>query len=102
MRKEYDFSNGKRGSVLKSTGAKTRITIRIDDDVLEWFHTRVDEAGGGNYQTMINEALRAFMSREQESLETVIRRVVREELKKAVPPRQKAVPPRQRKSTKAA
>jgi hypothetical protein len=89
MRKEYDFSTGKRGSVLQATGAKTRITIRIDDDVLEWFRTQVDGAGGGNYQTMINKALREFMSREQESLETVVRRVIREELKKAVRPRQR-------------
>lgn len=95
MRKQYDFSTGKRGAIVQATAAKTRITIRIDDDILDWFRSQVDDAGGGNYQTLINEALRSFMTQEQESLETVLRRVVREELRKASP--RKA-----RKTTKAA
>ena len=57
MRKEYDFSKGRRGPVLVSTG-KTRITIMLDDDVIEYFRARA-EAQGTGYQTMINSALRA-------------------------------------------
>jgi hypothetical protein len=55
----------------------------LDDDVLEWFRQQVDEAGGGNYQTLINEALRSYMDRKQESLETTLRRVIRDELRRA-------------------
>ena len=58
--KTYDFSKGVRGPVLRRRG-KTRITIRIDDDVLAWFRAQADAAGGGNYQTMINDLLRAAM-----------------------------------------
>ena len=83
MKKEYDFSKGRRGPVLKVPAGKTRVTIRLDDDVLEWFRERVDEAGGGNYQTLINGALRSFMERKQESLETTLRRVIRDELRRA-------------------
>ena len=61
MRKEYDFSKGRRGAVLRTPPGKTRVTIRLDDDLLDWFRQRVDDAGGGNYQTLINEALRSFM-----------------------------------------
>ena len=80
MRKEYDFSKGKRGAVLKTPPGKTRITIRIDDDVLEWFRARVHAAGGGSYQTLINQALREFMDSTYEPLEDTLRRVLREEL----------------------
>jgi uncharacterized protein (DUF4415 family) len=59
MRREYDFSQGKRGAVLPSSG-KTRITIMLDDDVIEAFRARA-EASGRGYQTMMNEALRAAM-----------------------------------------
>ena len=62
---------------------KTRVTIRLDDDILDWFRQQVDDAGGGNYQTLINEALRAFMRQKQESLETILRRVIRDELRRA-------------------
>jgi uncharacterized protein (DUF4415 family) len=81
MKKEYDFSKGKRGPVLRQRG-KTRITIHIDDDVLEAFRERADAAGRG-YQTMINGALREHLGRSAEpvSAET-IRRIVREELRK--------------------
>jgi hypothetical protein len=58
MKKEYDFSKGKRGPVIPLPSGKLRITIRLDQDVLEWFKARVDAAGGGNYQTMMNDALR--------------------------------------------
>ncbi len=82
MRKQYDFSNGRRGSVLRVPPGKTRVTIRLDDDVLEWFRELVDSAGGGNYQSLINEALRSFMQQKQESLETTLRRVIRDELRR--------------------
>lgn len=81
MRKEYDFSSGKRGAVIPVAKGKTRITIRLDEDLVDWFKARVNEAGGGNYQTLINAALREYVEQKTEPLEDVIRRVVREELK---------------------
>lgn len=80
MRKEYDFSKGKRGAVVPVPPGKTRITIRIDDDILEWFKQRVEEAGGGNYQTMMNDALREHMAHTVEPLDHLLRRIIREEL----------------------
>ena len=80
MKKNYDFSKAKRGAVVPTPAGKTRITIRIDDDVLEWFRKRVHEAGGGNYQTMMNQALRAHIEREEEPLEDTLRRVLKEVL----------------------
>ena len=62
MRKDYDFSEGKRGAVITSPG-KTRVTIMLDDDVIESFRARADTSGRG-YQTMINEALRAAIDPE--------------------------------------
>jgi len=83
MRKEYDFSKGKRGAVLRVPPKKIRVTIRLDKDMLAWFRQQVDDAGGGNYQTLINEALRSFMGQKQESLESTLRRVIRDELRRA-------------------
>jgi uncharacterized protein (DUF4415 family) len=83
MKKEYDFSKGRRGAVLRVPPEKTRVTIRLDNDILDWFRQQVDDAGGGNYQTLINEALRNFMRQKQESLETTLRRVIRDELRRA-------------------
>jgi uncharacterized protein (DUF4415 family) len=83
MKRHYDFSEAKRGPVIPLTQGKTRITIRIDDDLLEWFRGQVHAAGGGNYQTLINAALRAFVDAKKESLEDTLRRVLREELPKA-------------------
>lgn len=80
MKKEYDFSKGKRGPIESIPKGKTRITIRIDDDVLDWFRNQVDRAGGGNYQTLMNLALRDYIKKEKEPLEETIRRVLREEL----------------------
>jgi uncharacterized protein (DUF4415 family) len=80
MKKEYDFSKGKRGAVVPVPKGKTRITIRIDDDILDWFRNQVDEAGGGNYQTIINDALREYITNQQEPIEVILRRVVSEEL----------------------
>jgi uncharacterized protein (DUF4415 family) len=82
MKKEYDFSKGKRGPVLRVPPGKTRVTIRLDDDILNWFRQQVDDAGGGNYQTLINDALRSFMRQKQESLETTLRRVIRDEIRR--------------------
>ena len=80
MKKEYDFSKGKRGPVVPLPAGKTRITIRLDEDIIEWFKDKVNAAGGGNYQTMMNDALRQFMVAERQPLEASLRRVVREEL----------------------
>lgn len=80
MKKEYDFSKGRREPVVPIPAGKTRITIRIDDDVLDWFREQVNAAGGGNYQKLINLALREHISRRREPLETTLRRVLREEL----------------------
>ena len=80
MKKKYDFSKGNRGAVLSSSGKKVRITIRLDRDIIEWFRSKVEEQGGGNYQTMLNDALRTYMERQEKPLEEVLRRVVREEL----------------------
>jgi hypothetical protein len=90
MRANYDFSRGKRGAIVPAPKGKTRITIRVDDDILAWFRARVDEAGGGNYQTLINDALRSVVSGAQEPLEALVRRVVREELKQRRAPRRAA------------
>lgn len=83
MRDEYDFSDAERGPVLPPSAGKTRITIRIDDDILEWFKAQVHAAGGGSYQSAINSALRSFIASSQEPLEATLRRVIREELKDA-------------------
>ena len=81
MKREYDFSKGKRGAVIAQTG-KTRITIYLDDDVLEEFRERSDSTGRG-YQTMINEALREHLGRAQQPIDAnTLRRIIREELRK--------------------
>ena len=80
MKTKYDFSKGKRGALLPSSGKKVRITIRLDRDIIDWFRSKVEEQGGGNYQTMLNDALRIYMERDEQILEEVLRRVVREEL----------------------
>jgi uncharacterized protein (DUF4415 family) len=80
MRKEYDFSKAKRGPAVPLPKGKTRITIRLDDDVIAWFKRQVHEAGGGNYQSLINKALREHIERTDEPLEDTLRRVLREEL----------------------
>ncbi len=83
MRKQYDFSDGKRGAIVPVPKGKTRITIRLDDDVLDWFKAQVERAGGGNYQSQINAALRDHIRSTEEPLEKTLRRVLREELKRA-------------------
>jgi uncharacterized DUF497 family protein len=84
MKDEYDFSKGKRGAVVPVPAGKTRVTIRLDSDVLDWFREEIEKAGGGNYQSLINLALRDFVNRSKEPLEKTLRRVIREELREAV------------------
>jgi uncharacterized protein (DUF4415 family) len=80
MKAEYDFSEAKRGAVIPQTG-KTRITIYIDDDVLETFRERSDAAGKG-YQTIMNEALREYLDKVKQPLdEETLRRIIQEELR---------------------
>ncbi len=79
MKKEYDFSKAKRGAVLPSEG-KTRITIYLDDIVIERFKALSKRTGKG-YQTLLNEALRAHLGVEEAPLTaTALRRILREEL----------------------
>lgn len=80
MKRNDDFSNARRGPVLVAPPGKTRITIRIDEDILQWFRDQV-HSGGGNYQTMMNDALRAFIASQDEPIEDTLRRVLREELR---------------------
>ncbi len=82
MEAEYDFSQGKRGAIEQTPAGKTRITIRLDDQVLVWFREQVHAAGGGNYQTLINDALREYIQQRREPLEETLRRVLREELER--------------------
>ncbi|MFQ6022405.1 MAG: BrnA antitoxin family protein [Acidiferrobacterales bacterium] len=98
MRKQYDFSKGKRGAVIKTPPGKSRITIRIDDDVLDWFRKQVHDAGGGSYQTLINNALREYVTSKREPLEETLRRVLREEFPTYGPHKEKAMAKRPRKS----
>ena len=83
MRKQYDFSKAKRGAVVVGPNNKVRITIRLDQAVLEWFKAKADAAGGANYQTIINAALLEHIRREKEPLEKLLRRVIRDELRRA-------------------
>jgi uncharacterized protein (DUF4415 family) len=76
--RDIDFSRGRRGAVVKPEPGKTKISIRLDNAVLEYFRSAVDEAGGGNYQTLINDALLAYIR--QRSVLEAVRQVVREEL----------------------
>ncbi len=80
MRAEYDFRKGKRAAFIAPKG-KTRITIYIDDAVLDEFRARAESAGTG-YQTMMNEALKTYLARGRQVpvTESVLRRVIREEL----------------------
>jgi uncharacterized protein (DUF4415 family) len=80
MKDEYDFSKGKRGAVNPLPPGKQRITIRLDEEVIDWFRQQVETQGGGSYQTMINQALREYIFMQREPLEQTLRRVVREEL----------------------
>jgi uncharacterized protein (DUF4415 family) len=79
MKKEYDFSKGKRGAVIPTPG-KTRITIYLDDDIIQGFKKQSEKTGKG-YQTLINEALKAHLRLKEKPLTAeLVRRIVREEL----------------------
>jgi metal-responsive CopG/Arc/MetJ family transcriptional regulator len=78
-----DFSKGKRGPVINADPNKVRITIRLDADIIDHFKRKVHDAGGGNYQTLINDALRRLIEEEARPLEDTLRRVIREELSQA-------------------
>ena len=82
MKPEYDFSKGTRGAIDPLPAGKSRITIRLDNEVLDWFRDYVEEAGGGNYQSLINQVLVDYVRDRQnrEPLEMLLRRVLREEL----------------------
>jgi BrnA antitoxin of type II toxin-antitoxin system len=80
MKDPYDFGHGMRGPIAPTPPGKTRITIRVDNDTLDWFRAEVNAAGGGNYQTLMNSALREYVQSRREPLEVILRRVVREEL----------------------
>lgn len=76
--RDIDFSRARRGPVVRPEPGKTKISIRLDNTVLEHFRALVDKAGGGNYQTLINEALLEHVH--QRSTLDVVRQVMREEL----------------------
>jgi uncharacterized protein (DUF4415 family) len=75
----YDSTRAKRGALNHLSSSKDRITIRLDKDILAWFKGRVHEQGGGNYPTLINDALRECIQGHG-PLEAILRRVIREEL----------------------
>lgn len=78
--KDIDFSNARRGALISEPG-KERITIRLDSTVLAWFREQVK--GGGNYQTLINDALKSHIGNANDKLERTLRKVIREELRAA-------------------
>ena len=80
MKDRYDFSRGKRGAIDPVPKGRTRITIPIDDEILNWFREKVNAAGGGDYYALINNALKEYVQSRKDRLEEVVRRVVREEL----------------------
>lgn len=85
MRDEYDLSTATRGPVVQPDGRKTRITIRLDSDLIEFFRHQAERSAGGQYQALINRALRHYVEQAQqeprrEPLEGTLRRVLREEL----------------------
>lgn len=75
-KKDYNFDNAEQGAVVKTSPNKTRITIRIDTDVLSWFRDQVHEVGGGNYQTLINEALQDYVQHKNQAFEKTLRKVI--------------------------
>jgi len=80
MKEQYDFSKGKRGPVVKVPEGKEKITIRLDGDIVDWFRNVVDQAGGGNYQTLMNNALREYIEGRTPKFEDTLRCIIREEL----------------------
>ena len=87
MKDFYDFSNGVRGAVVKVPEGKDKISIRLDRDIIDWFRETVNASGGGNYQTLMNSALREYIEGKSPKLEDTLRRVIREELAENPVPR---------------
>ena len=87
MKEHYDFSKGKRGRILPpepEPAGKVRITIRIDEDIVDAFLKESQESGGAvGYQTLINNALRQHIEGKAPKLEDTLRRIVREEIRAA-------------------
>jgi len=83
--RDIDFSGAVRGSVIKPEPGKTKISIRLDNSIIEYFRVQVEKAGSGNYQTLINDALLSYI--QQRSVLDAVRQVVREELAPAKPKR---------------
>jgi len=84
MKEEYDFSGAERGPVVKPKPGKTRITIRLDNKILDHFREMAHEAGGGSYQTLINGALKEYIkgaSNTENKLIKAVRATIRDELK---------------------
>jgi uncharacterized protein (DUF4415 family) len=85
MKNHYDFSKGKRGRVLPAepeSEGKTRITIRLDRDIVDRFFEMAEQSGGATgYQTLINAALREYLDGRAPKFEDTLRRIIREELK---------------------
>lgn len=75
--REIDFAHARRGPVVPLEPGKSKISIRLDNRVLDYFRAIVEKADGGNYQTLINDALIAHIH--QQSLLDAVRQVVREE-----------------------
>ncbi|MDZ7621921.1 MAG: BrnA antitoxin family protein [Candidatus Competibacteraceae bacterium] len=80
--RDIDFTHAKRGPVVPSEPGKTKISIRLDNRVLDYFRHIVEEAGGGNYQTLLNDALLEYI--QQQSMLEAVRQAVREELQPVV------------------
>ena len=84
MKSSYDFSTGTRGPVVPPAPGKSNITLRLDDEVIDWFRQQVNAAGGGNYESLINTALREHIQCQGHTrLEQTLRKVIREELRAA-------------------
>lgn len=87
MKDQYDFSKGKRGRVVPEPPlepGKVKITIRLDEDIIDHFTTIADASSGATgYQTLINSALREYMEGKSPKIEDALRRIVREELARA-------------------
>jgi uncharacterized protein (DUF4415 family) len=98
--RNIDFSKGKRGAVIASGPGKTKISIRLDNVVLDHFREIVEAAGGGNYQSLINDALVGHIH--QQSLLAQLRKVVRQELAHAAETRETWKPGGRRATRQAA
>lgn len=82
MKKEYDFSTGKRGAIDPIKPNQTKVIITLDNDIIDWFRDEVNRNNGGDYQKLINDVLKHYINEQNESLETMLRRILREELSK--------------------